>query len=166
VEECVEGFEFRIAPFGEYLVQAFAVELGPFGELCHTVVCFGHIILTPVKTVQDRPPPAQRSSILRPHRYHASVQSGLADRLCSFSWPPPVFVPISVRVFDILGLRTVDPSLKKCGVLCGWLPPGLLVVYKLQSGKGWVWGRYGNGEKVLWEKLNFIARPRSEEFGV
>ena len=43
MEECIEAFEFRIAPFGEDLVQAFGVELGPFGELCHTAVCFGHI---------------------------------------------------------------------------------------------------------------------------
>ena len=43
MEECVEAFEFRIAPFGEYLVQAFAVELGLFGELCHTALSFSHI---------------------------------------------------------------------------------------------------------------------------
>ena len=43
MEACVEAFEFRIASLGEYLIQAFAVEPGLFGPLCHPALSFGHI---------------------------------------------------------------------------------------------------------------------------
>ena len=56
MEEGIEAFEFRIVPFGKYFVQAFAVELGLFGELGHLPPEPRPHSLLPAGTFRNRPP--------------------------------------------------------------------------------------------------------------
>ena len=101
---------------------------------------------TPIGTIRDRPPSARRSSILG---LTCITQAFNQVWLIGFalSWPPLVFVPISFRVFDILGLRMVDPLSDKNVAFLGVASPFLLVVYKPQFEGIW-WGRMKLGEKI------------------